>query len=149
MKVVIDTNIVVSAVIAGRKPESVIIWIIGQSDYEWIVSVDILAEYQEVLARKKLKLTDDKRNKWLGLIQNSTQLIEVLTKIDFPRDQKDAKFLECAIASDADFFITGDRDFTEVQSLGNTLIISVSLFAELMMKYAGNGEYKSDEDVKG
>ncbi|MDB9475654.1 putative toxin-antitoxin system toxin component, PIN family [Dolichospermum circinale] len=148
MKVVIDTNIVVSAVIAGRKPESVIIWIIGQSDYEWIVSVDILAEYQEVLARKKLKLTDDKRNKWLGLIQNSTQLIEVLTNIDFPRDQKDAKFLECAIASDADFFITGDRDFTEVQSLGNTLIISVSLFAELMMKYAGNEEYKSDEDVK-
>ena len=71
MKVVIDTNILVSAAIAGRKPESVIIWIIAQSD--------------------------------------------------------------------ADFFITGDRDFTEVQSLGNTLIISVSLFAELMMKYAGNG----------
>ena len=148
MKVVIDTNILVSAAIAGRKPESVIIWIIAQSDYKWIVSADILAEYQEVLARKKLKLTDDKRNKWLGLIQNSTQLIEVLTKIDFPRDYKDAKFLECAIASDADFFITGDRDFTEVKSLGNTLIISVSLFAELMMKYARNGEYKSDEDVK-
>ncbi|MEY3401871.1 MAG: DNA-binding protein [Anabaena sp. CRKS33] len=133
MKVVIDTNILVSAAIAGRKPESVIIWIIAQSDYQWIVSADILAEYQEVLARKKLKLTDDKRNKWLGLIQNSTQLIEVLTKIDFPRDYKDAKFLECAIASDADFFITGDRDFTEVKSLGNTLIISVSLFAELIL----------------
>lgn len=133
MKVVIDTNILVSAAIAGRKPESVIIWIIAQSDYQWIVSADILAEYQEVLARKKLKLTDDKRNKWLGLIQNSTQLIEVLTKIDFPRDYKDAKFLECAITSDADFFITGDRDFTEVKSLGNTLIISVSLFAELIL----------------
>ena len=47
--------------------------------------------------------------------------------------------VSAAIASDADFFITGDRDFTEVQGLGNTLIISVSLFAELMMKYAGNG----------
>ena len=143
MRVVIDTNILVSAAIAGRKPESIIVWIIAQPDYEWVISEEILAEYLEVLARRKLKLTDTQRSRWLSLIQTSTQLIDVSTKIDFPRDQKDAKFLECAIAANADFLITGDRDFTEVQSLGNTLIISASLFAELIMKNAGNGEYKS------
>jgi predicted nucleic acid-binding protein len=30
MRVVIDTNILVSAAIAGRKPESIILWIIAQ-----------------------------------------------------------------------------------------------------------------------
>jgi putative PIN family toxin of toxin-antitoxin system len=116
MRVVIDTNILVSAAITGRKPESIIVWIIAQPDYEWVISEEILAEYLEVLARRKLKLTDAQRSRWLSLIQTSTQLIDVSTKIDFPRDQKDAKFLECAIAANADFLITGDRDFTEVQS---------------------------------
>ena len=133
MKVVIDTNILVSAAIAGRKPASVITWVINQPDYEWVVSEEILAEYQEVLSRRKLKLTDVQKERWLNLIQGSTTLIDVSIEIDFPRDQKDAKFIACALSANADFLITGDRDFTEVQSLENTLIISVSLFAELIM----------------
>ncbi|MEG4086078.1 putative toxin-antitoxin system toxin component, PIN family [Microcoleus sp. POL10_C6] len=133
MRVVIDTNILVSAAIAGRKPASVITWVINQPDYEWIVSEEILGEYQEVLSRRKLKLTDDQKERWLNLIQGSTQLIDVSIEIDFPRDQKDAKFIACALSANADFLITGDRDFTEVQSLENTLIISVSMFAQLIM----------------
>ncbi len=134
MIIIIDTNILVSAAISGRKPESVINWIINQPDYQWVVSEEILAEYQQVLNRRKFKLTDIQKEKWLKLIQNSTKLIDVASEFDFPRDQKDAKFLACAISANADFLITGDRDFTEVQNLGNTLIISVSLFAELVMK---------------
>ncbi|MEG5017535.1 MULTISPECIES: putative toxin-antitoxin system toxin component, PIN family [unclassified Microcoleus] len=130
MRVVIDTNILVSAAIAGRKPASVISWVINQPDYEWVVSEEILAEYQEVLSRRKLKLTDVQKQRWLNLIQSSTKIIDVSIEIDFPRDQKDAKFIACALSANADFLITGDRDFTEVQSLENTLIISVSLFAE-------------------
>jgi len=130
MRVVIDTNILVSAAIAGRKPASVITWVINQPDYEWVVSEEILAEYQEVLSRRKLKLTDVQKERWLNLIQGSTTLIDVSIEIDFPRDQKDAKFIACALSANADFLITGDRDFTEVQSLENTLIISVSMFAE-------------------
>jgi putative PIN family toxin of toxin-antitoxin system len=133
MRVVIDTNILVSAAIAGRKPASIITWIINQPDYEWVVSEEILAEYQEVLSRRKLKLTDVQKERWFNLIQGSTKLIDVSIEIDFPRDQKDAKFIACALSANADFLITGDRDFTEVQSLENTLIISVSLFAELII----------------
>ena len=133
MRVVIDTNILVSAAIAGRKPASIITWIINQPDYEWVVSEEILAEYQEVLSRGKLKLTDVQKERWFDLIQDSTKLIDISIEIDFPRDQKDAKFIACALSANADFLITGDRDFTEVQSLENTLIISVSLFAELII----------------
>ncbi|MEG5045410.1 putative toxin-antitoxin system toxin component, PIN family [Microcoleus sp. B4-C1] len=67
MRVVIDTNILVSAAIAGRKPASVISWVINQPDYEWVVSEEILAEYQEVLSRRKLKLTDVQKQRWLNL----------------------------------------------------------------------------------
>jgi predicted nucleic acid-binding protein len=52
--------------------------------------------------------------------------------IDFPRDTKDAKFLACALAAEADFLVTGDRDFTEAQKLIKTTIISVYSFKELL-----------------
>ncbi|WP_425526009.1 putative toxin-antitoxin system toxin component, PIN family [Halotia branconii] len=62
-------------------------------------------------------------------------LIDVNVDIDFPRDRKDAKFLACAMAGDADFLITGDSDFNQAQNLVNITIIfviSVFLFNKLV-----------------
>jgi uncharacterized protein len=53
MKVVIDTSVVVSAALKDRGPEAVILFVAGQSDFEWIVSADILEEYKAVLGRPK------------------------------------------------------------------------------------------------
>jgi putative PIN family toxin of toxin-antitoxin system len=61
MKVVIDTNVVISAAIADRNPEKVILFIVSNPDFQWIVSPDILAEYREVLSRKRLKLSDEQK----------------------------------------------------------------------------------------
>ena len=133
MKVVIDTNVLVSAVLKGRKPRQVIQAIADHPNIDWIVSQEILAEYKDVLSRPKLKLPDDVKAEWLEKIETIPILVYVDLNVDFPRDQKDAKFLACAIASHADFLITGDHDFDEVQPMGKTLIISVSLFNELLL----------------
>jgi len=53
--------------------------------------------------------------------------------VNFPRDQKDAKFLACALANDADYLISGDSDFREAHTLLNTTILSVSMFKRLVM----------------
>jgi uncharacterized protein len=58
----------------------------------------------------------------------------VKVEVDFPRDRKDAKFLACALAGNADFLITGDRDFSEVETLGNTKIVSVSGFLDRILR---------------
>jgi len=51
---------------------------------------------------------------------------------DFPRDYKDAKFLACAVTTGADYFVTGDRDFSEAQKLLSTTILSVAQFKKLV-----------------
>ncbi len=56
MNVVIDTNIVVSAVLKDRDPEAIIRFVIDHPQYEWIASRDILAEYADVLRRPKFRL---------------------------------------------------------------------------------------------
>ncbi|MFY7884326.1 MAG: putative toxin-antitoxin system toxin component, PIN family [Dolichospermum sp.] len=131
MKIIIDTNIVVSAIIADRNPERLIILVASKSDYQWIVSSEILTEYKDVLNRKKLKVTDQKKQRWLRMFTLFTTSVDVNLTIDFPRDRKDAKFLACAISSGADYLITGDKDFEDVPDLGVTKIVTVSQFLEI------------------
>ncbi len=68
------------------------------------------------------------------MFEQLTTMLDVEIEVDFPRDRKDAKFLECALAADADFLITGDKDFTEAQKIVRTVILSVSQFKHLVME---------------
>ncbi len=138
IKTIVDTGIVVSAAFRDRTPEEVILFIVGDEDFEWIVSPAILEEYTEVLAREKFALPPEILQKWRETFDQCATTIGVDLKIDFPRDQKDAKFLECALAAEADYLITGDKDFEEAQKLVNTTIISVSQFKRLIMEKWSN-----------
>ncbi len=134
MKVIIDTNVVVSATLKDRTPEEVILFVVGQEDFEWIVSSAIVEEYNEVLGREKFRLPVEVLRKWCEMFEQLTTMLDVEIEVDFPRDRKDAKFLECALAADADFLITGDKDFTEAQKIVRTVILSVSQFKHLVME---------------
>ncbi|MDE2800449.1 MAG: putative toxin-antitoxin system toxin component, PIN family [Gemmatimonadota bacterium] len=128
MIVVIDTSVLVSAAFRDRTPEEVILFVTGQDAFHWIVSDEILAEYREVLSRPKFGLSVEILDQWIEILESSTIEIDVDLEIDFPRDRKDAKFIACALAAQANFFITGDHDFSEAQQMMSTTIISVSLF---------------------
>jgi putative PIN family toxin of toxin-antitoxin system len=132
MRVVIDTNVLISAVLKDRDPEAIIMFIAERSDVEWIVSPEIMAEYREVLSRPKFNLPKDLLNKWFTMLNCLTVPWTPGVTIEFPRDRKDAKFLSCAIAASADYFVTGDRDFSEASKLLSTTILSVSQFKRLV-----------------
>lgn len=132
MKVVIDTNVLVSAVLRDRDPEVVIMFVANSDDFEWIVSKEILAEYSEVLGRPKFGLPKDVLQNWQAMLDRLTVLCRVDLDIEFPRDRKDAKFLSCAVAVGADYFVTGDSDFNEAHQLLSTTILSVSQFKKLV-----------------
>lgn len=133
MKIIIDTNILVSAALKGRNPQEVVLTIVrNPQKYQWIVSSEILSEYKEVLSRSKFNFSPVEVQRWYRLLDAFTTVIDVELSVDFPRDAKDAKFIACALVADADFFITGDKDFTEAQKLIKTTIISVSSFKEFL-----------------
>lgn len=133
MRIIVDTNVLVSAVLRGRTPRAVVQFIINDPNCDWIVSSEILAEYREVLTRPKFKLTQEVIDEWWQIFETVPRLIQVNIDVDFPRDKKDAKFIACAMAAGADFLLTGDRDFTEAEMLGNTKVISLSLFKSLIV----------------
>lgn len=133
MKVVIDTNVLVSAILKDRVPEEIILYVASQPDFEWIVSPQILIEYKDVLQRDKFGLPADVLQAWFSLLDSLTAVIDPDVVLDFPRDQKDAKFIACALASGANYFITGDRDFDQPLKIGNTAVLSVRQFKKLIM----------------
>lgn len=133
MKVIADTNVLVSAILQDKAPEEVILFIAKSPDIEWIVSPQILKEYKEVLSRKKFGLSEDIKSAWFSAIDSLTSIVDADISVEFDRDRKDAIFLSCAIVSGADYFITGDKDFSEAQRLVNTTIISVSQFNRLVI----------------
>lgn len=134
MKVVIDTNVLVSAAWRDKSPEAVVIWIALQDDWEWVASQEILDEYQEVLRREKFNLSAEVIEKWVYIVTNLTSFVDVNLPVEFPRDRKDAKFLACALSAEADYLITGDKDFKEAHKAGVTTVISVAEFRRLIVE---------------
>jgi putative PIN family toxin of toxin-antitoxin system len=132
MKVVIDTNVLLSAAWRDKSPEAVILWVASHDDWEWVVSDEILTEYREVLWREKFGLPSETIERWEMIITGLTAPVDVNIRVQFPRDQKDAMFLACAISANADYFITGDRDFKDAKKIMNTTILSVSMFKRLV-----------------
>ena len=133
MNVVIDTNVVVSAVLKDRVPEDVILFVIGNQDFTWVASAEIVNEYLTVLKRGKFNLPEETIKKWQDTFERRVKVMEVSDDVNFPRDPKDAKFLVCALSSEADYLITGDKDFEDAHKTGGTTIISVSTFKRLII----------------
>ncbi|MFM7793231.1 MAG: putative toxin-antitoxin system toxin component, PIN family, partial [Microcystis panniformis] len=74
MKVVIDTNILVSAILKGRLPRTVIQFVIESNKIEWIVSEAILTEYKDVVSRPKFKLSEGVIREWYRIFDTIPRL---------------------------------------------------------------------------
>ncbi|MFP4088499.1 MAG: putative toxin-antitoxin system toxin component, PIN family [Desulfobacteraceae bacterium] len=136
MKVVVDTNVLISAAFRDRLPEDVIMFLVSHPEFQWIATQDIVREYLDVLKRKKFSLTESIIRKWEQMVEEVIHIVPDSIVIEFPRDQKDARFISCALSADADFVITGDKDFSEAKRLTNTKILSVSMFKRLVVDRA-------------
>jgi uncharacterized protein len=118
MRVVIDTNILISAMLKDRSPEAAILCVVSRPDLEWVVCPEILQQYLEVIARPKFAFPKGLLNRWRDILTQATVSIETpQIAIDFPRDRKDARFLSCAMAAAADLLISGDADMDDARAL--------------------------------
>lgn len=98
--------------------------IVRHDDWFWIVTANIETEYREVLARPKFKIPAPLQRSFRTFIEKVTIRVQPATSFSFPRDPKDELFIAAALASDADYLITGDKDLLDEQPLASTQIVS-------------------------
>ena len=98
--VVLDTNVVVSALLVPAGTQASILLLAIRRDIALCVSASVLAEYQEVLYRPRLKLQSRHIEAAMGAIRKVARLVEPNVTLSISAHESDNRFLECAEAAD-------------------------------------------------
>jgi putative PIN family toxin of toxin-antitoxin system len=133
MLVVLDTNLLVSALLSPLGKEASVVELVSQQAVFAAVSTSILNEYEAVLSRPKFNFDPDEVDRTLYPIRTYSLLTHPGRRLTISPDDSDNRFLECAEASGADFLITGNkRHFPDHH--GKTKIVNAREFLDAIGK---------------
>lgn len=124
IKVVVDTNVVISGIFWRGNPHKILMsWF--REKFETLVSEPILEEYERVLKRLDSGLTPEEIQRWVEIIVIHSTFVKPFINIDFVRDDPDDnKFIECAVDGNADYIISGDKHLLNIKKYENIEILS-------------------------
>jgi putative PIN family toxin of toxin-antitoxin system len=108
LRLVIDTNIVVSAALKPDGLQRTVLVLAVTRPARLYVTHAVLAEYREVLARPEFKIRKGLRQQLLQLLTNRAHIVEPVRVLQVAKDPDDNKFMECADAARADYLIAGN-----------------------------------------
>ena len=108
LRLVIDTNVLVSAAIKPGGLQRTVFLIAISKPARLYVSHPILEEYSAVLARPELRIRKGLRLQLLQLIKNHSHTVLPTRQLEATTDPDDNIFLECADAARADYLVTGN-----------------------------------------
>ena len=135
IRIVIDTNVIVSALLFGGRPGKLVeLWHNG--NVQPYGSKSIIEEYIRVLTYPKFKLKEDEIN--YLIYKEILPYFEIVDVTDSPElgiveDPSDEKFLHCAVKIRAAGIVSGDDHLLKLKSYQNIPILSVSQFLKSMV----------------
>lgn len=107
MRVVIDTNVVVSALLKVNGPEAGVLFAVSDKKLIWCVSPAILAEYATVLHRPKFSHISESYIHALLTLAAGARVVHPTTRLKVSSHEEDNRFYECAQAAHAEYIVTG------------------------------------------
>lgn len=129
MRVVIDTNVLISAIFWTGKPKKILNKV-RRGEMTFLTSEFILEELRKVLVRedKPFKLSEEEAERVVTAMSDLAEVVNILSHVTVCQDENDNRVLECAIDGNADCIITGDFHLIQLGSFQNTKIMTVSDF---------------------
>lgn len=127
IKIVCDTNVLISAFIfPGGPPEEIFHGVIMQ-EYKLGISIHILEEFKRVL-RRKFTWPEDSIAEIIELIQRNATTVNPKHRVKVIHDEPDNRILECAEVFKADYIISGDKHILKLKIFKNIKILPASVF---------------------
>lgn len=133
MKIVIDTNILISGVFFGGAPGLLIEEIIKPA-FEVYASQEIVEEYQDTVTEVIKKKQGHLREDALSYFISKLDIIEASTEVSVCRDPDDNKFISCAIDAEALYIVSGDKDLLDLKEYEGIQMITAADFVEKYLK---------------
>ena len=136
MNIVVDTNVLISAVLWKGPPSDALKIILEK--YSLIQSQQTLREFEKVIKREKFAIILQKRDLTVEAIVETlvmqsrmftvSERSESMVKKVKIKDADDLIFVELAFEADAKFIVSGDMHLLELAKVENTRILSVHEF---------------------
>ena len=131
IKVVLDTNVVVSAHLKEDGLQAGVLRLAFAKAFALYVSEPILAEYELLLHRVKFSFDQRRIEQSLARINQVGIVVKPTQTIAVSPDEPDNRFLECAEEAQADYLVTGnERHFPKRWKA--TRVVNTREFLELI-----------------
>ena len=130
MRVVVDTNVFVSAALKDKSLPALAVYVVGQRG---VLLKSDATERQlfEVLARPYFaSLISPVTHDWLKKILAAAETVTIAERIAECRDPTDDKFLELAVNGHADLIVSGDGDLLTLNPFRGIPIIAPAAFVQ-------------------
>jgi putative PIN family toxin of toxin-antitoxin system len=128
-RVVLDTNVYISALLFGGLPGDLLELAFLRA-FTLIVSPDLLDELEEKL-REKFGVSQEDVRLLRARLESVSQVVEPRERLSvIADDPDDDRVLECALAGEAEFIVSGDRHLLKLGGYQGISIITVRQFME-------------------
>lgn len=130
IRAVLDTNIIVSALVFGGKPEDVLILTL-QKDILAVTSPSLITELDETLIKKfdysKKRIQQVERK-----IRKSFRIVNPTQEIHIQQDEDDNRVLEAAVEGKCNYIITGDKELLDLGAYKGIKIVTATQFLSIL-----------------
>jgi uncharacterized protein len=146
MRAVLDTNVLVSAVLSPQDPPARVLKLWRQGRFDVVLSRSILAEYRRALSyphiRHHYPVSDEDVEGLLEDLEKAGPVIETGGELRaVAADPDDDKVLECAVAGGADYIVSGDAHLLALEEyLGIRILPPAVFLAVLSMEQEEEGD---------
>ncbi len=135
LKVVLDTNVLVSGLIVAKGPSGRILDAVQRGELLLVTSPSLLEEFSEVVLRPRItrkypKITEQAEAVLDFLRTNSTLVAGIPTGPIVASDPDDDLVVACAIEGHADYIVSGDEHLLALVQHGAIRIINPAQFVD-------------------
>lgn len=129
MRVVIDTNVLVSAIFWTGKPK-LLLNRVRAGQVVFLSSEELLAELYAVItsAKKPFQLNKGEADSIISHLREMAEIVYTESEVCVCKHDPDNRVLECALDGKADYILTGDKDLLELKSFEATKIVKIGDF---------------------
>jgi hypothetical protein len=130
IKVVLDTNVLISAILFGGKPRQILEKAIS-GEMRLCLSEPILEELKGVLQRSKFNYSPEMIQFILTELMGIADFVNPSEMIDLVlEDPDDNRILECAVEAGANYIVTGDIHLLKLSRYRNIEVLNAAAFLE-------------------
>ncbi|MBU4202202.1 MAG: putative toxin-antitoxin system toxin component, PIN family [Candidatus Altiarchaeales archaeon] len=129
LRVVLDTNVLVSAILKHGGNEWNILQKVSDKKIVSLTSEDMLHEFARVMSKPRFENSKEEVDEWLLFLARMSYLVIPAKRLNVIRDDpSDNKILECAVCGNAHYIISGDKHLLDLGEYKDIKVLNSSDF---------------------